>query len=287
MRNLIDFILRNIAWFVFIILELICFYFIFSNNSYQRSVYVNSSNELVGRVYSISGEVNSYFGLKKQNQDLLDKNAQLQRDILNMKEFIQEHCLDSTRAKSFIDNPIAQDGNYDIKIARVINNSINQVRNFIVVNKGRNDGIDTDYGVISEQGVVGLVRAVSDNYAIVQPILNPDSKINGKSIKTNTTGTLVWEGKDPRYGTLIDYPKYEKVVKGDTIVTSGYSHFFPEGVLIGTVEKIEAQQNDNNFVTLTVLLSTDFASLKDVLLIKNKLGQEIRGLENEIKNAKK
>lgn len=290
MRNLIDFLLKNIAWFVFILLELISFYFIFRDNSYQRSVYLNSSNEIVGRVYSISGEINSYFGLRIQNQDLLNKNVQLQEEILALKEYIQTNCIDSIKTDAFIKDSLGRDNssNYELIIAKVINNSVNKPKNFIVINKGSNDGVKSEnVGVISEQGIVGVVRAVSDNFAIIQPVLNPDSKLNCKVLNSNTTGTLIWEGGDPRYANLIDYPKYEKVAKGDTIVTSGFSHFFPEGVLVGVVDDIKPQSNNNNFISLSIKLSTDFSSLKDVLLIRNKSVEELINLEKKVQDAKK
>ena len=289
MRNLIDFILKNISWFVFILLELVCFYLIFNNNAYQRSVFLDSSYEITGRVYSVSGQVSSYFGLSQQNQDLLERNAQLQNEILGLKEYISDNLSDSTSIDAFVKDSVARQNssNYEIILAKVINNSVNQMNNFMYIKKGSNDGVKEDIGVISEKGVVGVVRAVSPNFAIIQPILNPDTKFNCRALNTNTTGTLIWEGNDPRYATLIDYPKYEKIAKGDTIITSGYSGVFPEGILVGTVVGISSQKNDNNFVNLSVQLSTDFSSLKDVLLIRNKSVEELRNLEKRVKDVKK
>lgn len=289
MRNLIDFILKNISWFVFILLELVCFYLIFNNNAYQRSIFLSSSHEITGRIYSVSGEVSSYFGLRQQNQDLLERNAQLQNEIFSLKEYINDHLADSISIQAFVKDSLGREtsSDYEIILAKVINNSINQINNFIYIKKGSNDGVKEDVGVISEKGIVGVVRAVSPNFSIIQPILNPDTKFNCRVLNTNTTGTLIWEGNDPRYATLIDYPKYEKITKGDTIVTSGFSGIFPEGILVGTVGDISSQKNDNNFVNLSVKLSTDFSSLKDVLLIRNKSVEELRNLEKRVKDVKK
>lgn len=289
MRNLIDFLLKNSSWFVFIFLELICFYFIFNSNSYQRSIYLNSSNEIVGRVYSISGGINSYFGLSQQNKDLLEKNALLQNEVYRLKEFIHDNNSDSIRINAFLADSLGRSkaNNYEYIIAQVINNSVTQAQNYITINKGTNDGIKEDVGVISEQGIVGLVRAVSSNFAVIQPVLNPNSRFSCKVLNSNTPGTLIWEGGDPRYANLVDYPKFEKVAKGDTIVTSGFSGVFPEGIFVGVVDGI-GSQTDDNFFSLKVRLSTDFSSIKDVLIIRNRLIEEQKKLENQVlKNAKK
>lgn len=288
MNNLLNFLIKNSYWFVFIFLELICFYFVFNENSYQKSVYLNSSNQVVGSIYSVSGTVNSYFDLKEQNQHLLEEYAEMQKEILILKDYIETTSRDSLKTKAFLEDSLHKDNssNYSFTTARVINNSISKYNNTITINKGKNDGIDVDMGVISEKGLVGLVRAVSDNRAIVQPILNPDSRFSCKISDSNTPGTLIWEGGDPRYASLTDYPKFEKVEKGDTIITSGFSGFFPEGILVGTVEDYKSQTNDN-FYNIRVKLSTDFSSLKDVIIVKNKMIGEQRKLESEVRNDKK
>lgn len=288
MHNLINFLLKNISWFVFILLELICFYFVFTENSYQKSVYLNSSNEIVGRVYSVSSGVSSYFGLKEQNQDLLQRNAQLQNEVFRLRDQLMTLSPDTLKTMAFISDSLnrSQKSNYDIIIAHVTNNSVYQAQNFISINKGSNDGVVEDMGVISEQGIVGVVRAVSNNFSVVQPILNPISRFSCKVLNSNAFGTLVWEGGDPRYAYLTEYPKYDRFEKGDTIVTSGFSGIFPEGIFVGIVEDYKSQ-TDDNFYSLKVKLATDFSTLKDVLLIKSKIKEEQTDLEKKVKNVKK
>jgi rod shape-determining protein MreC len=104
-------------------------------------------------------------------------------------------------------------------------------------------------------------------------------------LNSNTAGILLWQGGDSRYAVLTEYPKYERVEVGDTIVTSGFSDFFPEGLMVGTVEDYKSE-TDDNFYSLRIKLSTDFGSLKNVLLINN-TNEEIKELENKVKNAKK
>ncbi len=272
---------------MFIFLEIICFYFIFQYNSYQRSVFLNSSNEIVGRVYAISGNIVSYFGLREANEDLLLKNAELQNQVFDLQSYIHKLEIDTLRTNAIVqDSTVAPVTNpYEYIISRVINNSISQAENYITINKGRNDGISKEMGVISQQGIVGIVRAVSNNFSVIQPVINPKTILSCKVKGSNTPGSLVWTGEDYRYVNLEGFPRFEKFEKGDTIITSGYSGIFPEGIIIGVIEDSKGQ-SDDNFLTLKVKLSTDFSSLKDVLVIKNNNRQEIIDLEKEISDDK-
>ncbi|MFV0331160.1 MAG: rod shape-determining protein MreC [Dysgonomonas sp.] len=285
MRNLINFLLKNSSWFVFIFLEIVCFYFIFSSNSFQKSIYFNSSNEITGRVHAISGGVLSYFGLRAENEDLLKKNGELQSQVKKLQDYLYSIEKDSLRTTAFLNDSLNNINSQEYITARVESNSISQVYNFIIVNKGRNNGVRNDMGAISPQGIVGVVRDVTDNYAVIQSVLNPNSRFSCKILSSNTAGTLIWETGDSRYVSLTEYPKYEKVAKGDTIVTSGFSDIFPEGIFVGTVEDFKSETNDN-FYTIKVKLSTDFGALKNVQLINIK-DEERKELEEKIKNAQK
>ncbi|WP_029901868.1 rod shape-determining protein MreC [Prevotella sp. 10(H)] len=285
MRNLINFLLKNSSWFVLIFLEIICFYFVFSSNSYQKSVFLNSSNEVTGRVYSISGTIFSYFGLKTENEQLLQRSADLQAEIKELKNYIFDLESDSIKTEAFLKDSLGRRVEPQYIIARVEKNSISLVDNYLIVNKGNKHGVKADMGVVSQQGIVGVVRSASANYAIVQSVLNPHSRFSCKIQNSNAAGILIWEGGDPRYARLTEYPKYDDIAIGDTIVTTGFSDFFPEGIMVGILEEYTSE-TDDNFYSLKVKLSTDFGALKNVLLINN-TNDEIKELEKTIKNVKK
>lgn len=286
MRNLIAFLIKNSSWFIFIFLELICFYFIFQYNSYQRSIFLGTSNEVVGEVYDVSGEVISYFGLKKANEELLLRNAELQDRMLSLEDYIYQRAIDSLKTQAILkDSLIRNDNQFEFIIARVINNSVSRIENYIWINKGEKAGIKTEMGVVSEQGIVGIVRAVSANYSVIQPVINPKTILSCKVKGSNIPGSLTWTGEDYRYVNLEGFPRYEKFEKGDTIITSGYSGIFPEGIVVGYIEDSKGQ-SDDNFLTLKVRLSTDFATLKNVLVIKNNNIQEIVDLEKLVTDGK-
>lgn len=285
MRNLINFLLRNSSWFVFIFLEIICLYFVFSNNAYQKSVFLNSSSEVTGRIYAVSGNISSYFGLRKENYELLQQNAILQSEIDGLKNHIFAIEGDSMKTRIFLQEYLEGGAKANTIVARIEKNSISMMENYIIINKGAKSGVKADMGVVTQQGIVGVVRSVTSNYSIIQSVLNPHSRFSCKILNTNTAGILLWEGGDSRYAKLTEYPKYERVEIGDTIVTSGFSDFFPEGIMVGTVDNIE-KEKDDNFYRLNIKLSTDFSSLKNVLLLSNN-NEEIKELEGTVKNVKK
>lgn len=280
MRNLITFLLRNSAWFLFIFLEIICFYFIFQHNAYQRSVFLNSSNDLVGRVYLISGNVRSYFGLRTENKELLAKNGELQAYIWQLEQTLAEQNSDSTKTNAILTDSL-NNFKYEFISAMVVNNSVALKNNYITVNKGEKDGVKTEMGVISYDGVVGVVRGTSRNFAVIQPVLNTEAFLSCKIKGSNAPGTLVWDAKDYRYASLEGFPRFEKFEKGDTIVTSGFSNIFPQGIIVGTVDGSEPQ-SDDNFLKLQVKLMSNFANLQNVLVIKNSPRGEISKLEEEV-----
>ncbi|MEN9918466.1 MAG: rod shape-determining protein MreC [Bacteroidota bacterium] len=285
MRNLVVFLIKNSSWFVFIFLEIICFYFVVQYNSYQRSVYLNSSNEIVGRVYAVSGSVVSYFGLREANEDLLLKNAQLQQRLFQLEDYIHTSRSDTFTTQAILKDSLSTSNQFEFIIARVINNSISQTENYITINKGAKHGISKEMGVVSQQGIIGIVRDVSSNFSVIQPVINPKTILSCKVKGSNAPGSLVWTGEDYRYANLEGFPRFEKFEVGDTIVTTGHSRIFPENIMVGFIEDSKGQ-SDDNFLTLKVKLSTDFASLKDVLVIKNSNYQEINDLVKGISNGR-
>lgn len=283
MRNLLNFLVKNSFWFVFIFLEVICFYFIFTNNSYQRSVFLNSSNEISGRVFSASSGMTSYFGLKSDNVALLARAGDLEERIAMLENYIFELEKDSLKTIAFLNSDYERDNEYIA--AQVINNSVALTQNYITINKGARDSVKVGMGVVSHDGIVGEVRAVSRNFAVVQSLLNSDSKFSCKLTKSNAFGPLEWIDRDPRYATMREYPSHERVAIGDTVITSGYSDVFPSGILVGVISDFESQEDVNQY-KLTIELSTDFNALKNVLVVKRDHLEEKRELEKQVKHAK-
>jgi rod shape-determining protein MreC len=170
---------------------------------------------------------------------------------------------------------------YRLIPAKVINNSVNKQYNYITLNKGRRHGIIPDMGIVSPEGVVGVVINVSENYATALSLLNSRWSVNAKLAKTNHFGPLYWEGVNPYVAVLNEIPYHVKVEPNDEVITSGFSTLFPEGILIGKVLRVEHEKG-NNFQKIWVQLSTDFRGLRYVYLIDNKGKNERDDIENMI-----
>ena len=277
MRNLLNFLLKYNHWFRFILLEVISFVLLFRFNHYQHSVYFSSANAVAGKVYEVSGGITSYFHLKSVNEDLLDRIMELEQQNHNLEDALGRHLSDSTELNS-IRNLTNTD--YQVFKARVINNSLNLVDNYITLNRGSKDGIRPEMGVVDGNGVVGIVYDTSSHYSRVISVLNSKSSISCKIVGSEYFGYLKWEYGDSRYAYLKDLPRHAEFNLGDTVVTSGYSTVFPEGIMIGTVDDM-ADSNDGLSYLLKVKLATDFGKVSEVRVIARTGQHEQKELEQK------
>lgn len=275
MRNFIRFIIRNHFLLLFLLFEIVSFYFIFNYNEYHRNIYLSSSNKVSGFLYERFSSVIQYFELKKTNEELARKNAEL-RNSLDQQTFYTGRSIDlkvDTVAGRF----------YRYRSARVINNSVNKHFNYLTLNKGMKDGIARDMGVISSRGLVGVVLNTSDNYATAISLLNTRLKISARLRKTGFFGSLSWGGSSYRHATLSGIPAHASPSVGDAVVTSGYSSIFPEDILIGTIDEINIDQGEG-FYDIKVLLSVDLKSLQYVQVVEKTEADEQRELEKMSEN---
>ena len=283
MRNLLNFFLKYNYWFLFILLEVISFALLFRFNNYQGSAFFTSSNQMAGMVYEAANNVTGYFHLKSINDDLVQKNVELELQMERLRSALMELTSDSTGLERMKSDALK---GYDIYRANVINNSLTHVDNYITLDKGENDGIRSEMGVINGSGVVGIVYHTSSNYSVVIPILNSKSSISCKIKRSDYFGFLKWDGGSSEYATVKDMPRHSLFSLGDTIVTSGHSAVFPGGIPIGTVEDM-SDSHDGLSYLLKVKLFTDFGRLNDVRVIAQKGQEEQLELEKKVKGGRK
>ena len=276
MRNLIQFFVRNRAFFVFLFYALVSIWLLVRYNAYHRSVFFSSANTAVGEVYAVAGNVSGYFGLRDINQDLLARNGQLEREIQVLKEMLQEQRNEAAQGVALIDSTTK----YDFIMGQVINNSVGQVENYITLNKGSRDGVRPQMGVVDQNGIIGIVSLVSDHYAVVISLLNTKLRLSAKVKGSDYFGSLVWDAESPRFAVMEELPRHVEFQVGDTVVTSGYSAAFPEGIPVGIVAGHSRQHNDN-FNALRIELAADFHRLSDVRIIVNNQQREQLDLEEQ------
>lgn len=275
MNNLLNFLVKFSAWILFIIYVCVSCWLLFQDNPYQHSLYITSANGISSGIYKAANSVTSYFSLREINYDLQRNNAELEMQVLNLRNQLRKYR-ELEYADSVKVSPVLQ--RYSFNIAHVINNSVSHPYNYITIDKGYNDGIRPEMGVIDQNGVVGIVNVVGPHSARVISLLNKKLRISCKINKSQQVGSLVWDGRSPLTAVLEELPRHATFHRGDTIVTSGFSTTFPEGVPVGVVAG-QMKNYDDNFYALQVKLFTDFSTLSTVRIISDAMKPELQALE--------
>lgn len=270
MRYFFAFLLRNNYYFLFIILEVIAGILMVRNYQYQSSVVFNATAEFTGGINNRFNNITQYFGLKQTNMALASENARLRAKL---KESM---LVGDTSHFSKSDTLLKQE--YDYTPAKVIHNSVNSRNNYLMLDKGSSDGIHSDMAVIAPDGIVGIVSKVSLHFSWVISVLHKQTKISCKIKKNGFVGTLVWDGLNYHHATLKDIPANVLIAKGDTVITSGYSSIFPQGIKIGTINEFKIDKG-YNFYEITINLSQDMNKLAWVYVVTDYFKEEKSNLE--------
>lgn len=283
MRNIFLFIRKYFNLLVFLILQIFCIYLIVHYNRYHNAIASVYMNEITGKVNDQYTRVDDFLALKKKNQELQRQNERL----LNLMK--QNFEVPDTSTKIVTDSiPYDTLGNHRkwvYQAAKVVSNSVSAQNNFIVLGRGSGQQLKKDEGVIDpNNGVVGIVTDVSENYAVVMSLLHKDSKINAL-LKNDPQGggTVVWDGNEPNYFSMINVRKSVKVAKGDTVFTSGITTTFPYGLMIGTVEMVAPEKSTNNYI-IKIKSTANFYNLQYVYVIDNYQKEEISKLLEKAKS---
>jgi rod shape-determining protein MreC len=272
MQQIVNFVLKNSNRLLFLLLLVISLSLTIQSHSYHKSKMISSANFFTGGIYEKVNNIDEYFSLRAQNDELALENARLKSLLFNQKDTAKLPEIDSIKGVK----------KTDIIVSKVIRNSYSTFENYLTINSGAASGIKPNMGVINSAGIIGIVDNTSKDYATIISILNVKSQINAKIKKSNHFGSLVWNAKSTGFVQLIDVPRLAGVRKGDTIVTGGQSIIFPENIGIGTIDKVYID-NVTNYYTLDIKLFNDMTNLGHVYIIKNKDAEEISNLENQAK----
>lgn len=261
--------MKYAAYFFFIGLEILCFYLIVNYNQEQKAIFINSSNILASSINIKVDQIQEYTRLEKINDSLQIQNGRLIKRFINSKSLNLSYTLDSISLS---------DSQYELIPVQICNTTFHLKNNYITLCNGSKNGIIQDMGIISLNGIVGKVTAVSDNFAKVMSILHTQTRISAMLKKNSAFGSLRWSGNNPLEMSLEDIPKHVDVAIGDTIVTSGYSTIFPSGINVGIVNKLDKKNNNH---VIQVKLFNDPTQFDILYGIKNILAEEQLKLENE------
>ncbi|MFY0626466.1 MAG: rod shape-determining protein MreC [Reichenbachiella sp.] len=266
MQRLLQFLFQYRIFILFVIIEGICFWIIVSNNNYQGAKFLNASNSISASVVHTADNVENYFDLKNQNSLLAEENIRLRQYLLQYTD-------------STVLSGIEQDSLPKGIKAKVIDNSLFFRNNYLIVNRGSDDGVQKGMGVIGPDGVVGQVQNISSKYATVTSLLHSRTLISSKHQKSGTLCSVTWPGENSQQSKAEYLPRHIKVSVGDSILTSGYNTVYPEGTMVGIVDNVSIGP-DETFYTVTIDLSTNFSNLSYVYLLQLKDKVEIDSLRD-------
>lgn len=258
MNKILEFFYKYLSVIIFLVLEILAFLLVVNKNDLQRSVAFRYATTLSAWTYEITNSVTDYFGLAEANKELSEENARLLTENARYRDLML--CSDSSGVSNQLGIVRARESYLS---AKVVYNSVYDLQNYIIIDKGSAQGIEEDMGVFTPQGVVGVVQRVSKNYAVVLPIINPEQVISAKIKGNNQLGSVKWNGKTPLKAKLYEIPNHVNVVAGDSIVTSGFSAIFPEDIMIGVVDKATNVEN-TMYCDIDIALTVDFQSLSYV-----------------------
>jgi len=271
MQQIINFVLRYKNFLLYALLLLVALSITIQSHSYHKSKFFNSANSFSGGVYQTSFNITSYFDLNEENEQLLEENLRLRNLLFNQKKTADTIITDSTL-------------NYTISTAQIIKNSYARSMNYITINKGTNHDIGQDMGVITTQGIIGIVENTSENFSMIQSILNTKSTVNAKIKNTAYFGSLIWNTEDTNIVQLTDVPRLVKLHVGDTIVTGAMSSIFPENIPIGTIKNFDLNSS-KSYYNININLFNDMTNIKNVYIINNIKREEILELESNTTNG--
>ncbi len=277
MRELLDRIIANIHWVLFLCLEVLSGFLLFQFNHYQGSVWFTQANTAAAKILEWEAEGLAYIRLAQQNERLTTENIVLQAQMDSMRHELAMLKSDTSYTEKVQTKLLS---GVQLLPAKVIANNVKQKDNFLTINVGSEDGVRPEMGVVSGTGVVGIVSKVTAHYALVISVLNSQSSISCRVRGTDYFGYLKWYGGNPLQATMDDVPRHARAQVGDIVETSGFSSVFPAGIFLGRVAQVR-DSRDGLAYQLEVQLSTDIASLRDVCVVIDKDRAEIDLLEGK------
>lgn len=255
-----------------------------SDGVYRRHLGWLMTSWVTGHTNETMTEVYSYLGLRERNELLLAENAQLRNNYIELERRVKDAIAEAKLPEVgvLLDSTAIASRDNKFVTARIVNLSARTGEVYYIINKGSRDGLRQDMPVMSDRGVLGAILDVSNNYAVVIPIINPKLRLSCTIKTKGHKGTLMAQGHtyDTRLG---DVPVHAQVAPGDTILTSGYSFLFPEGLFVGTIKEIDSTRMTGAagaFANYKVNLGTDFEQLSYVYILLTPTAEEAEELLN-------
>lgn len=284
MSELIAFLKRYFHVIVFVVLQILALVMLYYSMNYPRYALAGITRTITAPINRLAYSVERHFNLNGENEQLVQQNLRLLQD--REDNFISESDSLLTAEDVVVDTTTKRTTRtrlYDYSTANVVYNTIHKKYNYLIIDKGSDDGIVCDMAVLSPNGIIGVVTDVSRHFATVTSLLNPNSKISAKVMPANQLGTIAWTYGDPYTAYLEDIPEHLNINVGDSVYTSGYSDIFPSNLLIGVISG-KGKASGSSFLTLKVKLTTDFNHINTVYVVRNLYKEEFDDLKSKMQD---
>lgn len=277
MRNLVAFLRRFRIFLVFVLLQVFSLYLYIQNSEFARLQALSTASALNGSIMSARHEITKHFRLEHTNALLAKENAFLRARLKESNYKVQR--------RSFkIEDTIYQH-QYVYYPAVVVGNTFDKRNNYMTIDLGSNSGIKQGWGVISSEGVVGIVHAVGKTYSVVKTVLSKNINIDVSLKDDGAFGLLKWDGVSPSICQVSGISNDITIKKWAHVITRGSSGIFPKGIPVGVVEKRKSIEGKPLW-DLQVNLSVDFRRIEYVYVVKNLKYKELQEVNQRIPEDK-
>ena len=241
----------------------------------QQSFIAAQTSAFNSRISGYIDEGTSYLKLKQINEDLVAQNKQLMTILYAKDSMYVPHV-------TVVDDRVKGQQIYTFMDGEVLYNSINRSDNYFTINRGKLQGVQPEMGVISPQGIAGIVINTTNNQALVQSVLSLHKiRINAALKNSGYFGTLTWKGESTRLMHLSDVPKYVPLKIGDTVVTDSKSSIFPKGIMVGKIAGYDVDPK-TGFWDISVELSEKMGKIQKVYVVKSLRRDEMKQIQDTL-----
>lgn len=263
MHRLLEFIKRIYIVLLFLLIEGVAIWSYATATPYTESKILARTTAFGNALSSTVYDVQNFMSLPDQNRELTERVAQLEEELERRDALIDSLATD-TDHRPFHDSVEVK---FRYHPARVMSMTTNRQRNYIVLDKGANDGIAKDMGVITpNKELVGTVVECSERYSVVMPLLNTRFKIGGRVVDTEYVCSIYWDGESEYEITAIELSKYAEPSVGMAINVE--SERMPRDIIIGTITEYE-MNNTKSAYSVVLDITANMQNLSNLLIVEN------------------
>jgi rod shape-determining protein MreC len=199
--------------------------------------------------------------LRQRNAELEAEVSQLQSQVIQLQQEVGQTQILAALVDFMRASPENQ-----YRAAAVIGHDPSPFLQYVIINRGSNDGILRGMPVVTDQGLIGRVDATIAEAARIQLITDPASNVNVRLENAGENASLI--GSITGDLSLDHIPQDANIQPGDLVLTSGLGGGYPPNLIVGQVVNMRSRDFDL-FQQWTVQSVVDFSRLQIVLVIVN------------------